>query len=142
MPLEELAKQIAHRGQRANVTPVLVTPNYLALRRPFFVNLVECLWECSIDQVRIDWLADLRGRLGTGLWSAARLKSQARAVNRSLRRKCVDRSSHSSDSRPAGTIEVTATLGRPTVDVGGIVLGVADERIVLPHWSDPITLSG
>tara|TARA_R110002049_G_scaffold47902_1_gene138449 strand:- start:165269 stop:165736 length:468 start_codon:yes stop_codon:yes gene_type:complete len=130
VPLSGLVDEIAQLGRSKRRTPVLVTPGYLSLRPPFFVELTGELLKRNeaIPSVRIDWLCNvslIRQRLA---------RFHARRIQAAIDR----------DPATAGRVEmvVAASIGQRRDCEDSLVLGLSDEHQDLPPWAQTIQLSG
>jgi hypothetical protein len=127
MPLSQLADEITRLSHAGRTTPVLVTPDYLSLRRVFFAELVDALAQRTDRAVRIDWCVSGQ----TGLAALLRrpfARWQADSINRLLRTR----------SRRA-SIQITASITRPG-NADHLVVGLCDQNGDLSPWTTPIEL--
>ncbi len=134
-PLIGLATELIRIRDDRRTTPVLVTPNYLALRPAFYVGLAEALFECDQTSVRYDW-----HRVGAAsllrVFGDMVAQRYAEAVNRSLE------SAARKTSHPARLcrMQVTSSIGRPSRKGAELIIGISDETLELPSWATPIAL--
>jgi hypothetical protein len=139
MPLSQLADEIVRQSRQMTCTPVLVTPSYMSLRTPFFVQLVDAVWQRSRRAVRIDWYRDPGTHL-LGWLATAWARQQARAINRCLRESTAAR--RRADLTSLGSIAVTASIARPDSRSNQVVVGLCHDRMKLPSWCSAIRLYG
>lgn len=128
--MQELTDTIVHLSDAQASTPVLVTPCFLQLRTPFFIELVRCLRQHDDQErpIRIDWLTDATGVVGAITLAAERVR--VRKLNHAL-----------SKTDPASQVVLTSALARPGGIRRTLVIGVCSEAMELPNWSTSICLS-
>lgn len=133
MPLQQLADEIIRLSEQHAVTPVLVTPRYLSLREPFFLELVGTLADKTPRSIRIDWYRVIPGVLG--LIGHRVAVARAARINRKL-------SSLMSQRDATAMVQVTASIARPGGIRRDLSIGLCDQRLELPTWTAPIRLGG
>lgn len=128
--MQELTETIVHLSDAQASTPVLVTPQFLQLRTPFFVELVRCLRQHDDQEraIRIDWLTGACGVSGAITLAADRVR--VRRLNRALAR-----------CDAASRAVLTSALARPGGIRRTLVVGVCSQAMELPSWSTSIMLS-
>ena len=133
MPLHELAEEIIRLSEWHHSTPVLVTPPYLSLRRPFFVELVSAIAERTQRPIRIDWHRRMPGEFSLGREFFA--KRRVAACNRTLAKLGDDRGIRAK-------VQITVTIARPAPIEKELVVGLSNGELELPPWTTPIRLGG
>ena len=156
MPLQQIVEQILTLSEHRASTPVLVTPNYLSLRKQFFVELTGELWRHTDRNVRIDWY---RGLPGIRTMVSDQFAGwHAKSINRSLSRIATNHRTESGQKTeaaassaipvshqpatqlPHAMIQLTATIARPGGKTRELVVGLSDIGQTLPDWTTAIWL--
>lgn len=131
--LDLLASQLIRLSQQRGLTPVIVTPPYLALRQRFFVELVGAIRARTARPIRIDWCRPVPSVLslfGDSLagWRVASTNRALATIGPSVEGK-------------AATMQITATIGRPGGLQRDLVIGWCTNTQPLPAWTTAIELS-
>jgi hypothetical protein len=131
-PLDWLAQTVVRLSDQRASTPVLVTPRYLSLRKPFFIELVRTLSQLSNRPIRVDWYRRVPSVISLGSDAAARLWLSG--INRTI-------ASIAPPDQPIGMMQITATISRPGGIFRDLVVGWCDDQLPLPAWATAIHLS-
>lgn len=133
MPLVTLANEIIRLSLDGHRTPVLVTPSCLALRRTFFVELVDAIVGRADRATRLDWYRPVPNSFS--LIGDRLARHFAGRVSRAIAAR-VDR------CEPRSCLQITASIARPPTNNQVIVVGICDQQMPLPKWATAIRLVG
>lgn len=136
MPLRQLADELLRLSEHHRSIPVLVTPDYISLRRRFFVELVITLAETCHRPIRIDWYRNV-----PSVWSL--VSDQVAAVRVARTNTALDalmsRYQVSARMRITGVLPRPGDVMRDDVD-RELVIGWCDETRKLPPWATAVRL--
>lgn len=130
--IDLLSKQLVRLSEQRGSTPVLVTPPYLSLRRPFFVELVRSIASVTTRPIRIDWYRPVPSvaSLASDTVAHWRVASTNRAI-----------ASIAEPTHPLGMMQITASISRPGGIHRDLVVAWCNSAIPLPPWTTAIELS-
>jgi hypothetical protein len=131
--LKPIASEMVRLCDQRALTPVIVSPKYLALRPIFLVELCHAVLDHAERGVRIDWCRPMPS--ARTLLSDQLARVEARAINRHLKRLSKQRSQ---DVR----LQITASIARPGGANRQLVIGWCGDDFKLPPWAAAIELSG
>lgn len=137
--LSRLAEMIVWLSDEQGSTPVIVLPEHLSLRPPFFIQLAGelagRLGNTAQRPIRFDWCQTpqrffARSRARWARLQAKRLTAMLASQN------------DVAGERGVGpvTVEVTASIGRPGGQRRDLVIGVCEASLDLPAWTTAIRI--
>ena len=126
MSLDELADEVIHVSRYK--TPVLVTPEHVSLRKPFFLEMADCLKRRCARPIRFDWLTTSHS-IAAQIWKAPLERFAVSSIDQSLRRN------------DFGSIETTMLIASREAAPECFVVGISHAGDQLPTWTAPIRLT-